>query len=111
MGTWYASIEKWLGEMKEDFRTKMFTDYMYTQLDLYKKEIDLTLQARKHVGILPKTTIHTDIQISNFKYTNDEVSGLFDFDWATEGERIYDVAYATKAFCASWDWDTMGMSI
>lgn len=108
LGTWYGAMEQWLGEMKDDIRTKMFTDYMLTQMPLYKQEVERTLEARELVEKLPRTTIHTDIQISNFKYTDDEVSGLFDFDWATEGARVYDVAYAAKSFCGSWQWETMG---
>lgn len=109
MRTWYDFMTSALEEMRSDRRTKLYTDYMLTQMDLFGEEVQRVLEMERRMDQLPRTTIHQDIQISNFKYTDDEVTGIFDFDWAMEGERLYDVAYATKSFCsAPWDWDIIG---
>lgn len=48
---------------------------------------------------LPHRIIHGDYHPGNLKFTNDRVTGLFDFDWAKRGLRCFDVALAITYFC------------
>ena len=108
MQHWPTFIKSALREMKYDHRTKLFTDYMITKVDLVEQEVvRLALFADK-LAELPRTHIHTDLQYANFKYRDAKAISLFDFDWAKEGQRLYDVAYAAKSYCASWEYDSMG---
>lgn len=36
--------------------------------------------------------IHNDIAFQNFKIKNDKISGVFDFEWAFSGDRVYELA-------------------
>lgn len=48
---------------------------------------------------LPRTVIHGDYHPLNLLYEGDEVTGLFDFDWAGPGPRMVDVADGLLFFC------------
>jgi len=105
---WYETIETWLDAMKSDSRTKLFTDYMLSQMKFLQVALNKAKEISWFSDILPRMHIHSEIQISNLTYKNNEACGLFDFDWAHWGERLYDVAYAAKAFCCPWDHTRIG---
>lgn len=50
-----------------------------------------------------KTVVHTDPHPGNFKYREEHVVGMFDFDWVKTDVRLYDVGIACIFFCCSWD--------
>jgi len=48
---------------------------------------------------LPQTVVHGDYHPLNLLFEGDEVTGLFDFDWAGPGPRMVDVADGLLFFC------------
>jgi homoserine kinase type II len=52
---------------------------------------------------MPLCAIHCDFHPGNIKYENNQVVGIFDFDWAKLDLRLFDVAMAVDYFCSSWD--------
>ncbi len=53
-----------------------------------------------HMLICP---IHSDYHPGNLKYENNQVVGIFDFDWSKIDLRLFDVCMAVAYFCCSWD--------
>jgi homoserine kinase type II len=52
---------------------------------------------------MPVIAIHCDYHPGNLKWTNDQVVGIFDFDWSKMDLRLFDVAMAVIYFCSRWD--------
>jgi homoserine kinase type II len=52
---------------------------------------------------LMQLVIHCDFHPGNLKFQNNEITGLFDFDWSKVDVRCFDVALAMTYFCAAWE--------
>ncbi len=52
---------------------------------------------------LPHLAIHGDYHPGNLKFQDEQVVGLFDFDWAKMDARCFDVGVAIAYFCTAWD--------
>ncbi len=52
--------------------------------------------------VLPEVVIHCDYHPGNLKFENEEVCGLFDFDWSKLDWRCFDLGLAAWYFFASW---------
>lgn len=48
---------------------------------------------------LPQCVIHGDYHPANLKFADDQVAGIFDFDWVGRGPRMVDVADGLMFFC------------
>jgi len=46
--------------------------------------------------------VHGDYHPGNQKYSDNGVTGVFDFDWCKEDLRLFDVAITITYFCTSW---------
>jgi len=57
---------------------------------------------------LPVIPIHCDYHPGNLKWTDEQVVGIFDFDWSKMDLRLFDVAMAAIYFCSRWDGDRDG---
>jgi len=57
---------------------------------------------------LPVIPIHCDYHPGNLKWKNEQVVGIFDFDWSKVDLRLFDVAMAAIYFCSRWDDDRDG---
>jgi len=57
---------------------------------------------------LPVIPIHCDYHPGNLKWTDEQVVGIFDFDWSKMDLRLFDVAMAAIYFCSRWDDDRDG---
>ena len=57
---------------------------------------------------LPLIPIHCDYHPGNLKWTDEQVVGIFDFDWSKMDLRLFDVAMAAIYFCSRWDQDRDG---
>lgn len=64
------------------------------------KEIQIPAEA---VDKLPYNPIHSDIHPGNLKFRDEQVVGIFDFDWAKIDLRLFDVCEALTYFCSAWD--------
>jgi homoserine kinase type II len=51
---------------------------------------------------LPVIPIHCDYHPGNLKWTDDQVVGIFDFDWSKMDLRLFDVGMAVIYFCSRW---------
>jgi homoserine kinase type II len=52
---------------------------------------------------LPHLAIHGDYHPGNLRFSNNRISGLFDFDWSEMDSRCFDVGLALYYFCTSWE--------
>ncbi len=57
---------------------------------------------------MPVIPIHCDYHPGNLKWTDEQVVGIFDFDWSKVDLRLFDVAMAAIYFCSRWDGDGDG---
>ena len=54
------------------------------------------------VGSLPQIVIHGDYHPGNLKFSGEQVTGVFDFDWSKVDFRLFDLGLALWYFCTSW---------
>jgi homoserine kinase type II len=52
---------------------------------------------------LPVLPVHCDYHPGNQKWVDEQVVGLFDFDWSKIDYRAFDVGLAVSYFCSSWE--------
>jgi len=82
-------------------------DIFIRYLDSKEPYLDTILPALQKIfereDELYKTVAHTDPHPGNFKYLDDEVVGIFDFDWVKKDVRLYDLAIGAMFFCCSWE--------
>ena len=52
---------------------------------------------------LPYIPIHCDYHPGNLKFEENQVVGIFDFDWSKVDLRLFDVSLALVYFCSSWE--------
>ena len=52
---------------------------------------------------MPVIGIHCDYHPGNLKWKDEQVVGIFDFDWSKMDLRLFDVALAVIYFCSRWD--------
>jgi len=83
-------IREGISAIEADLRKRLSSgdfDYLMTQVARLEREFP---DARYHA--LPKLVVHGDYHPGNLKFLNDEVSGIFDLDWATVQPRVLDLA-------------------
>jgi len=71
---------------------------------LISGNIDDTIRALEPVKTspIPELAIHSDYHPGNLKFQQDQVIGIFDFDWSKIDYRLFDVALALHYFCTIW---------
>jgi len=81
-----------------------FDTYLLENLELILNNISTTLKilGESQVAELPQLVVHCDFHPGNLKFSQSQVSGLFDFDWSKVDLRGLDVGQAIYYFCASW---------
>lgn len=86
-------------------RKSMFETLLFNHKDKILKEINLVYELLKKssYNTLPRIVIHGDFHLGNMKFINNEVTALFDFDWARIEARAYDVAMALLYNCSKWE--------
>jgi len=85
----------------------VFDIYLKEHLHLILKAIEDTQKTLSTEAYhqLPKLAIHGDFHPGNLKFQENEIVGLFDFDWSKIDKRAFDVALALFYFCTSWGRD------
>lgn len=101
----YADFEKWSKELYQDHFKQHIGQYMVSQLEYMDKVIKMTDKLWEKPDDLPVCNIHTDTHLGNFKFVDEQVTAIFDFDWAKKDVRLYDIAMAVVTFCTSWFYD------
>jgi homoserine kinase type II len=73
-------------------------------LDVIRKgtEIGPALQG------MPFIPVHCDYHPGNLKFTDEQVTGMFDFDWAKIDYRLFDIGLGIAYFCSSWSGSDSG---
>jgi Ser/Thr protein kinase RdoA (MazF antagonist) len=107
---WKEKVPMWVESMKGDSHRRKLYDYCTSQWEYILKRLDFAeAELKKYMDKLPVCIIHEDINPSNLMFDeNDKVSAIFDFDWVTEGYRIYDVVWMCHQIVSSWKEDSFG---
>ncbi|NIO05290.1 MAG: phosphotransferase [Proteobacteria bacterium] len=87
-----------------------FDAYFLENLDLILDVIDLTRRGMDEKGYkeMIHLAVHGDFHPGNLKFQNDDIAGLFDFDWTKMDARCFDVGLAITYFCTTWDGERDG---
>jgi homoserine kinase type II len=97
-------IAKNVASCAERDRHTPFDAYLQQNRDLILENLELVLSvldAPEYLS-LPRLVIHCDYHPGNLKFQQDEVIGLFDFDWSKIDTRCFDVALALNYFFIDW---------
>ncbi len=89
----------------------IFDSYLYENASLIQ---DSCQEAERYFADLQtpnwsQIVIHCDFHPGNLKFEQEEVVGLFDFDWSKLDLRSFDVALAIWYFFTSWQGDQDGV--
>jgi homoserine kinase type II len=103
-------INQYLEACPEKTKHTEFDVYLMENLELFHREIRSTLAVlgEAQVSRLPQLMVHCDYHPGNLKFSQSQVSGLFDFDWSKIDLRSFDLGLAVWYFCASWKNPTNG---
>jgi homoserine kinase type II len=80
-----------------------FDDHFLGKLPAILDVIAKGVEVESQLGGLPVTPVHCDYHPGNQKWVDEQVAGLFDFDWSKLDYRVFDVALAVVYFCSSWE--------
>ena len=80
-----------------------FDDFFLGKLPAILDVIAKGVEVESQLGGLPVTPVHCDYHPGNQKWVDEQVVGLFDFDWSKLDYRVFDVALAVVYFCSSWE--------
>jgi homoserine kinase type II len=83
--------------------TGKFHRYFLDHLEDILKVIDKTHFDDTDTVKMPYNPIHCDYHPGNLKFENNQVVGIFDFDWSKVDLRLFDVSLALDYFCSSWE--------
>jgi homoserine kinase type II len=91
--------------IKQRSKGTVFDDYLHANLDLLIDNLQTTLAVLSKAGVqqMPQMVIHCDYHPGNLKFTGDQVTALFDFDWSKVDYRCFDVGLALYYFFTSWE--------
>jgi len=103
------NLRFWIGEVHKRGGKEHYYQYMNSRMPKIEDWIHRILPMMETATELPRTHIHTDAHPGNFKFDNDKVVGVFDFDWVQVDFRIYEVAFVLTTFGSDWYWDTNGV--
>jgi homoserine kinase type II len=91
-----------LKKMAQTARTGKFDKYFLDHLEVILKIIDKTRIPEGDCAKMPQNPIHCDYHPGNLKFEENQVVGIFDFDWSKVDLRLFDVSLALVYFCGSW---------
>ena len=80
-----------------------FHRYFQDKLKHILEAINNTRFDETEIAGMPMIPIHCDYHPGNLKFENNQVVGIFDFDWSKVDLRLFDVCLALAYFCSSWE--------
>lgn len=80
-----------------------FDGYFLDNLKHILEVINTTRFSQTETSKMPLSPIHCDYHPGNLKFENNQVVGIFDFDWSKVDLRLFDVCLALVYFCSNWD--------
>lgn len=97
-------INDFLSTVSTKNKHTLFDDYLLANLPFLNTDLQKTrsILSQPEVAQLMQCVIHCDYHPGNLKFTGEQVSGLFDFDWSKVDFRLFDVALALWYFFTSW---------
>lgn len=99
-----TKIGVFLSECPQKDKHTIFDAYLLQNLSLLIGNLNKTLEilSQPDAAQMIQCIIHCDYHPGNLKFENEEVTGMFDFDWSKVDFRLFDVALALWYFFASW---------
>lgn len=85
-----------------------FHDYYLKNFDKIIEVIKKTRIAPEDLGQMLINPIHGDFHAGNLKYADNQVVGIFDFDWAKLDLRLFDLGLGLVYCCSSWTEENFG---
>jgi homoserine kinase type II len=76
--------------------------YFLEKLPSYQWALEKCQLLKKKCKGMLELMVHADYHPGNQKYSDNGVTGIFDFDWCKEDLRLFDVAITITYFCTSW---------
>ena len=107
LALWPRLAEKFAGFARQKKAGKWqayYAAHLTSLLDMIARNPFDPIEAQS----LPVIPIHCDYHPGNLKWTDEQVVGIFDFDWSKMDLRLFDVAMAAIYFCSRWDRDRDG---
>lgn len=80
-----------------------YDGYLLSRLPQILEVVEKGTRIESRLRGLPFIPVHCDYHPGNQKYVDEQVVGLFDFDWSKLDYRVFDVALALVYFCSSWE--------
>jgi homoserine kinase type II len=80
-----------------------FNRYLLKNLDNILTLLNKTQFDEAESSKMPLNPIHCDYHPGNMKFENNQVVGIFDFDWSKIDLRLFDVCLAIAYCCSSWE--------
>jgi|GEM_PF-1621514 len=103
------NLHFWIDENGKRGGMEHLVQYMNSRMPKIEDWISRIQPKMENAKDLPRTHIHTDAHPGNFKFKDNKVVGVFDFDWAQVDFRIYEVAFVMTTFGSDWYYDTNGV--
>jgi homoserine kinase type II len=85
-----------------------FDDYLQSKMPAILRAIEKGAEIGPALQGSPIIPVHCDYHPGNLKYTDEQVVGMFDFDWAKIDYRLFDVGLGIAYFCSSWSGSDSG---
>lgn len=80
-----------------------FHRFFLDHLENILESVSNTRISETNASQMPVCAIHCDYHPGNLKYKDNQVIGVFDFDWSKIDLRLFDVCMAVDYFCCSWE--------
>jgi len=96
------SLEATFKECAARAKGTAFDDFFLAKLPAILGVIAKGVEVQEQLDGLPVTPVHCDYHPGNEKWLDEQVVGLFDFDWSKLDYRVFDVAQGVVYFCSSW---------
>jgi homoserine kinase type II len=85
-----------------------FDEYLLPKMPAILRVIEKGAEIAPLLRGLPFLPVHCDYHPGNLKYADEEVVGMFDFDWSKLDYRLFDVGLGIAYFCSSWSGEDSG---
>ena len=85
-----------------------FDDYLQSKMPAILRAIEKGTEIAPALQGSPVIPVHCDYHPGNLKFTDEQVVGMFDFDWAKIDYRLFDVGLGIAYFCSSWSGSDSG---
>lgn len=93
---------------KTECPNNRFHDYYLINFDKIIEVIKQTQISPEDLSKMPFNPIHCDFHPGNLKYADNQVVGIFDFDWSKIDLRLFDLGLGLVYCCSFWTKENFG---